>query len=210
VSRAVGSAASFHSREMLDPLERSVWVFTVSRPALVLGSTQAPGVVAAGRAEAAGVEVVRRRSGGGAVLLVPGESLWVDVLLPRADPLWDDDVARATHWLGAAWQRALTVCGVAGAAVHMGAMVHSEWSRLVCFAGVGPGEVLVDGHKAVGISQRRTRVGARFQCVVHRRWRGEELLALFAPPRPTAAELPPVAELDVAPEPLLTTLLTAL
>ena len=69
----------------------------------------------------AGIEVVRRRSGGGAVLLVPGEVLWVDVVVPRDDALWDDDVGRATHWLGELWVRALTRCGVAGATVHTGA-----------------------------------------------------------------------------------------
>jgi hypothetical protein len=67
VERAQGSAAAFHEREMVDPVERSVWVFSVSRPALVLGSTQALTVVDAPAAAAGGVEVVRRRSGGGAV-----------------------------------------------------------------------------------------------------------------------------------------------
>lgn len=38
----------------------------------------------------------------------------------------------------------------------------------MCFAGVGAGEVLLDGRKVVGISQRRARDGARFQCVVFR------------------------------------------
>ena len=35
---------------------------------------------------------------------------------------------------------------------------------------MGSGEVLVDDAKLVGLSQRRTRDGARFQCVLHRRW----------------------------------------
>jgi lipoate-protein ligase A len=194
---------------MLDPVERSVWVFDVSSPALVLGSTQTLDVVDLDAAAAAGVEVVRRRSGGGAVLLVPGESLWVDVVVPRGDALWDDDVGRASHWLGAVWHSALSACGVEGT-VHTGSIVHTAWSRLVCFAGLGPGEVLVDGRKAVGISQRRTRAGARFQCVAHRRWPGEELVALLAPPRPTAGELPPVAELSVVGDPLLASLLASL
>jgi lipoate---protein ligase len=204
----VGSALAFHEREVLEPLSRSVWVFSVSTPALVLGSTQARSVVDS--ASSGDVEVVRRRSGGGAVLLVPGECLWVDVVVPRDDPLWDDDVGRATHWLGAAWASALTACGVVGAVVHQGAMVHTTWSRVVCFAGVGPGEVLVGGRKAVGISQRRTRAGARFQCVAYRHWRGADLVARLADPRPPLEELPAVASLDVAPEPLLTAFLATL
>ena len=45
------------------------------------------------------------------------------------------------------------------------------WSALVCFAGIGPGEVLDgDGRKWVGISQRRTRDWIRLQTMAHRRW----------------------------------------
>ena len=41
---------------------------------------------------------------------------------------------------------------------------------MVCFAGVGTGEVSVGDRKLVGLSQRRTRTGARFQCLVHLAW----------------------------------------
>ena len=58
--------------------------------------------------------------------------------------------------------------------------METPWSRKVCFGGLGPGEVTVDGHKLVGISQRRTRDGARFQCVVHRRWDPVPLLGVLA------------------------------
>jgi hypothetical protein len=40
---------------------------------------------------------------------------------------------------------------------------------------------LVDGRKAVGISQRRTRDGARFQCVWYRDHDAALLSALVAP-----------------------------
>ena len=66
------------------------------------------------------------------------------------------------------------------AEVHTGAMRGGRWSRLVCFGGLGPGEVVVGGRKLVGISQRRTRAVARFQCVVHRRWDPGPLLGLLA------------------------------
>jgi len=178
VERAVGSAADLHGRELREPMRRSVSVLEVDRPALVLGSTQAL-TVANGEALAdAGVELVRRRSGGGAVLLVPGETLWVDVSLPRADPLWDDDVAHATHWLGRAWAGALGALGAEGR-VHTGGLVRARWSSLVCFAALGPGEVSVGGRKVVGVAQRRTRAGARFQCALHRSWRPGPLLALL-------------------------------
>jgi lipoate-protein ligase A len=192
VEDVAGSATALHARDL--PAMRTVWLFQPTRPALVLGSTQSPSIV---RTDAA-VEVVRRRSGGGAVLLVPGEVLWVDVVVPRGDELWDDDVGRATHWLGAAWVGALEACGVAGATVHRGAMVCRPWSRLVCFAGLGPGEVTLGERKVVGISQRRTRTGARFQCAVYRRWDPARLVELLADPRPEASELADaVAEVDV-------------
>jgi lipoate-protein ligase A len=189
VEEHTGAAADFHAREVVEPAVRSVWWLSVDRPALVLGSAQRTETADADALAAAGVELVRRRSGGGAVLLVPGQVVWVDVVVPRGDGLWDDDVGRAAHWLGAAWAAALASCGVAGAEVHRGPLLRTAWSGLVCFAGVGPGEVTVAGQKLVGISQRRTRGWARFQCAAYLRWDPAALAALLAPPRPTVAEL---------------------
>lgn len=121
-----------------------------------------------------GIEVVRRRSGGGAVFVDPATTLWIDVVVPRDDELWDDDVGRAVHWLGDVWAAAVGPPAIA----HHGAMVRSPWSDVVCFAGLGPGEVTVDGRKAVGISQRRTRAWARFQCVAYAEWDAGPLTAL--------------------------------
>jgi lipoate-protein ligase A len=178
VDRISGSAAELHQREWPHPLTRTVWLLEVTAPALVLGSAQATAIADAGRAASAGVDVVRRRSGGGAVLLEPGTALWVDVFVPRGDPHWDDDVGGAFHWLGATWAAALADHGTT-AAVHEGPMVRRPWSDVVCFAGLGPGEVTVEGRKVVGLSQRRTRAGARFQCLALERWDPEPTLALL-------------------------------
>jgi lipoate-protein ligase A len=183
VERATGSATDFHARP-LEQLDRpTVHVWTVDRPALVLGSTQPDTDVDVAACAAAGVEVVRRRSGGGAVLLDPGAAVWVDVELPRGHERWDDDVGRATWWVGERWCAALRDAGQhqPGMAVHRGGMVTTPWSRLVCFAGLGPGEVTDGtGAKVVGISQRRTRFGARFQCVVPLAWDPVRLAGLLA------------------------------
>jgi lipoate-protein ligase A len=164
-----------------------------TRPALVLGSTQPASSVDEEACAAAGIDVVRRRSGGGAVLVVPGEVLWVDVIVPAGDGLWDDDVGRAVHWLGDAWVRALAAVGVADADVHRDGLVATPWSSRVCFAGLGPGEVTQAGRKVVGISQRRTRAAARFQCAVLASWDAEAMARLVrapeSPHRPTVAEL---------------------
>lgn len=179
VEEVTGSAAAFHARPLDVGAGRRVTVLEVDGPALVLGSTQPSTDADVAALRAAGVELVRRRSGGGAVLLLPGHALWVDVDLPAGDPLWDDDVGRAAHWLGRAWAGALAEVGIPAEA-HTGAMVRSRWSRLVCFAGLGPGEVTSGSRKVVGIAQRRTRHGARFQSVAVRRWEPGDVLALLA------------------------------
>jgi lipoate-protein ligase A len=147
----------------------------------VLGSAQRAEVADAEACAAAGIEVVHRRSGGGAVLVVPGDLLWVDLVIPADDELWETDVGRAFGWVGASWHRALAEVGVA-TEVHAGPLVRTAWSPLVCFAGLGPGELTLPGRatKVVGISQRRTRAAARFQCAALRRWDPHSLTRLLA------------------------------
>ncbi len=148
----------------------------VTDTAVVLGSTQSPEAVLPGQ------PALRRRSGGGAVLVEPGGLVWVDVLVPAGDPLWAPDVGRAFAWLGRTWAQALGDVGVRDARVHDGPLVTTPWSRLVCFAGLGPGEVTVGGAKVVGLCQRRTRAGALFQCAALLDWRPERLLDRLALP----------------------------
>lgn len=188
-----GSAAGFHGRSIGDRPAPEVWAFEVDRPALVLGSTQRADVVDDAACAAAGVEVVRRRSGGGAVLLEPGGAVWLDVVVP-AEMRPTDDVAASMVWVGEHVAAALATLGVDRVSAHRGGMTCSTWSPLVCFAGIGPGEVLRDGLKLVGISQRRTRAGSRFQCAAHIRWSPEALVPLLAAPLPDGP-LPDVATL---------------
>ena len=165
LERLSGRAGALHARLLPDSLVRTVWVLTTDRPAIVLGSAQRIDHVAVPD----GADLVRRRSGGGAVWLAPGGTLWVDVLLPRDDPLWDDDVSRSGLWLGDAWAAALAGHG---AVVHRGPMARGPHADAVCFAGLAPGEVTRGrgGPKLVGVSQRRSRHGARFQCVAYADW----------------------------------------
>lgn len=216
VERVAGSAGELHARRLPEPLEPSVWVLEVERPALVLGSTQSDDVVDHDATTAAGVEVVRRRSGGGAVLLRPGEVTWVDVLVPTDHPRAEPDVGKAFAWLGRAWAAAVarSVLG-ARPEVHEGPLERTRWSGLVCFAGAGPGEVRLGGAKVVGMAQRRTKGGALFQCAALLEWRPARLLerlALTAEERARAAgELVGVARgLEVDPDGLVAALLDRL
>ena len=145
---------------------------------------------------AAGAEVVRRRSGGGAVLLVPGEVTWIDVIVPAGAPGWSDDVHGPMRWLGHHLAAAIgdLLGDDAGLAVHDRAMLATPWSSTVCFDGLGVGEITMTGRKLVGISQRRTRHAARLQCCWYSSYRHEDLLALLdASVRPPVGDLAPVA-----------------
>lgn len=200
VERACGGAGTLHERGVPATLgtSRLVEVLDADRPALVLGSTQRDSVADLPACAAAGVDVVHRQSGGGAVLVDPAGMLWVDVLIGVDDPLWHADVRRSTRWLGEVWATAIrSAGGVDEATVHEGSMCLNRWGRLVCFAGLGPGEVTVGtgGPKVVGISQRRTRHGARFQCAVPFAWDPARITSLLAF---GSADERQVAEADLA------------
>jgi lipoate-protein ligase A len=193
-----GRAGDLHARPWPEPLEPMLWVHVVEVPAIVLGSTQPDDVVDRRACERAGIDVARRRSGGGAVLLVPGEVTWVDVVLPVGHDqigTFGRDVHDPVRRLGGAL--ASTIRSRAGIDVHgaspvrvASAMEPTEWSRTVCFDGLGPGEVVIDGHKAIGMSQRRSRGAVRIQCAWYRRHEPDDILELLSPAhRPPAGVL---------------------
>lgn len=150
----------------------------IDEPTLVLGSTQTAELVDDTALRASGVALARRRGGGGAVYLAPGEQLWVDVWIPRHDPLWAADVSVAAEWVGAWWVGALAAVRQHGFSVHHGRSVAGDLGDLVCFAGRGPGEVFLGQRKLVGLSQWRSREGALFSACAYRRWDPAPLLAL--------------------------------
>ncbi|MCK4178213.1 hypothetical protein [Aciditerrimonas ferrireducens] len=122
-----------------------------------------------------GPDLVLRPSGGGAVLVEPGGQVWVEVWLPTGDPLWSADVLATALPLGAAWAEALDRLGGPPLLVHDGRAEADALGRVVCFAGRGPGEVLVaqgpfGGRKVVGISQRRSAQGVRLQSMAPWCW----------------------------------------
>jgi lipoate-protein ligase A len=178
VRRLVGDAQELHAEPMPEAPRRAAWVLEATGPALVLGSTQGSELVDLDAARKLGVTVAKRRSGGGVVLVEPGNMVWVDVVVPAGDPLWDHDVGRAARWLGRAWQATLADLGIGATDVHDGPLACGPLGRLVCFGTVGAGEVTIIGkpggtaavRKVVGIGQRRTRAAARFQCAAYTSW----------------------------------------
>ncbi len=186
VEQSRGPAGPFHVQTFDHLTGPTLWVHEVAAPALVLGSTTDESLVDVTEAARLGVEVCRRRSGGGLVLVEPGASCWIDVLIPRAAELrsptipWDDDVNRSFAWVGELWRGALADLGLTGLRVWEGPLTNAEAGSALCFAGIGPGEVIGtdrsgDDAKVVGLSQRRTRWGARFQGLYVQRWSPERL-----------------------------------
>ena len=165
-----------HGRDL--PAERSVWNVDITTPAIVLGSRQTEAELDLDACANEHVEIVRRRSGGGMVFLSPGKQVWLDVVIPKDDRLWIDDVGRAAWWLGDVWLAAIESLALAkkiNAYVHRQDLVRGKYGDRVCFSGAGPGEVMMLNNagnpaKIVGISQRRTRDLARFQCTMYLQW----------------------------------------
>jgi lipoate-protein ligase A len=192
---------TFHARELPDTPTPQIWWNRLTEPALVLGSTQrAERVVDPAACAVAGIDVVRRRSGGGAVLLIPDEVVWFDVIIPAgAVAGLGNDVHAPMLWLGERLMQILAPLIDAEMTVKGPGMVSTPWSSLICFDGFGPGEVLVDGRKLVGISQRRTRAAARLQCCWYSSTDPARLVGLLdADIRPAITDLAPVATLDTA------------
>lgn len=126
-------------------------LYTWREPAVSLGFRQAPpGWLA--RADALGVEVVRRVTGGGAVL--HAGDLTYSVVAPADTPGLPGDLRGSYEWI-----RARLVSGLARAGIAASASpARAGADRLeLCFAGATGYEVELDGEKLVGSAQRRTR-----------------------------------------------------
>ena len=139
-------------------------MYTVEGPALVLGSTQKADEADARRAASSGVEVLRRRSGGGAVLLQPGRQVWADFFVAATDPLWHDDVTLATGWVGRLWASVCRASPAPGARSTPAASsptdgggwcASQEWVRARCSWAVARLWESANGAAGIGCGYRR-------------------------------------------------------
>jgi lipoate-protein ligase A len=166
VRRATAQSALDEGLGLLDGLQRptAVW-WQVERPALVLSrGSRVQADEAACRD--AGVDVVRRGSGGGPVVWTD-ELVALDVAVPRTHELWSADVVASYRWLGELLADTLRAFGVTDAVAVPPEVARSmndpELAAMACYAGVSPWEVTVGGRKVVGLSQVRRAPGVLLQ-----------------------------------------------
>lgn len=161
----LASEAHSNPTEFLD--SRTARFINVTRKALVLGSSQKGDLPDPALLAERDIELVVRKSGGGAVLLSPGNQLWVDISIPEGDVLFRQDVRKSFYPVGEVFQGALSAIGCTNLDMHIGGLEGGPVGRRICFAGLGPGELTHEGAKVVGISQRRVAGGAVFQCTLY-------------------------------------------
>ena len=131
IDRQSLSAQAAHDVDLLTRSGRKVRIFDPTAPAVVLGSTQREDLLDVEVVAARGLEVARRRSGGGAVF-VDESVVWIDFAIARDDPLWVDDIAHSMQWLGRLWSSAVASIDV-DAKVHTGPPIVSALARAICF-----------------------------------------------------------------------------
>lgn len=149
--------------------------------ALVLGSRQSEHLIDLRRAAQRNIEVIRRRSGGGIVLVDPHRSLWIDIEIGADDSRYVAEPLGMMAQVGRWWLAALVSldCAFPGIWQFVGQTGSDSDGELVCFAGRSHGELMVEQSKLVGLSQRRTRDGARVQGQLHFVDPTDEILALL-------------------------------
>ncbi len=128
------------------------------------------------RCEAAGVEVVARRAGGGAVLVGPAAMVCGAVCVPLPHAALGADLTGSYRWLGQLFAERLAAHGAVGARrveveaaradVGMLKSRDDGVCRLLlttCYGALSPHEVVVGTAKLVGLAQIRRRHAALFQ-----------------------------------------------
>ncbi len=155
--------------------ERTVEAVEISEPMLVLGSSGDEKNYRVDKLESEfknQIKIVKRRSGGGAVLVIPGSFIWVNILIPADDPAYELNLKKSFNYVGK--QLACILNELYGLApkglnahestesfyVRSKPLQNSLEGKIWCFLDGNEGEVYFGKKKVVGISQRRNRFGS--------------------------------------------------
>ena len=160
--------------------------YVSEQPVLVLGNGQPADVVDSAACRARSVEVLRRTSGGTAVLL-DRYAVSMEVALPFGHPLAGGDIVSSYRWIGELWAQTLRVLGIGQARSLPTAEVRAmpkvakeDPVRLACYGTLSPFEPVLGQKKVVGLSQVRRRNAVLYQVGAHLEWRPEALAALLS------------------------------
>lgn len=163
----------------------TVWWHSTDTPTVIIGAGQRAGDVDPARCAAAGVSIVRRKSGGTAVYASTGV-LGLDVVLPASHRLAVEDVVEAYRWFGEMWLDAVRALGVDArlistdeAKAGRDGQTAPDILRLACFGSVSPYEVAAGNRKLVGLSQVRRRGRVLWQSGIHLELKAAELASLL-------------------------------
>ena len=163
-------------RHLVDP---TMFIVRLAEPTLVLGGNQSRDVIDVDRT---GSMALRRRKGGGGLVLLQPDDLWIDWWIPVDDLRWSSDVRRSAILVGHWWHDVLVSTISGEVRVHEGPLEGEPAHRVVCFAGCGPGEVFVAGRKAVGVTQWRVREGVFLSSVLPAQASSDVVALLAAAP----------------------------
>lgn len=142
-----------------------VLLWQYDTPAIIMGCSQRPDEAQLQSAERAGLPIMRRGSGGGAVMAGPW-MLSVTLFIPEAHEIGSLNIIKIFSWLEKIWIQALNDCGVDCKGVDKTLIDQSkqiakqqevQWA---CYGSLSHGEVVSpDGRKLVGLAQIRKRKG---------------------------------------------------
>ncbi len=133
-------------------------VFTWSEPWLSIGCLQQISDVDAAACQRAGIPIVRRASGGTAVL--HEHTLAFSLLVPPGHPLAVSDIVESYRMLAPPAQLALRSLGISAELVRLEEAQRGRpngFGSAACFAALSPYELVVGSRKLVGNSQLRRR-----------------------------------------------------
>ncbi|MEH6473033.1 MAG: hypothetical protein V7752_17490 [Halopseudomonas sp.] len=153
--------------------EPQLLLWQYDKAAVIMGCSQRPDEGQLQRAETAGLPIIRRGSGGGAVLAGPW-MLSATLFIPTEHPIGTLDLIKLFGWFEQIWIQALTDCAVSCKGVdktlidlskQISKRERVEWA---CYASLSHGEVVsLDGRKLVGLAQIRKRKGVALVSGLH-------------------------------------------